>query len=213
MTPRIPKISIVISVYNKASFLNECIESVINQDLTDFEVICIDAGSTDRSLTILQEYASKDDRIAVYNTPYTEIPSVTKNYGIDRSKGEYVFNLDADDYLSPNTLQKMYSKAIQTNADAVIPDLQIVKDKSKNIQSRKIGLNYDRNAILTGNEAVTESLDWTIHAFALWKGDLIRRLRLEEFGTYSDEYSARLLFFNCKKITFSEGSYNYRIHT
>ena len=205
-----PKISIVMAVYNKAPYLRESIESVIKQSFQDFELICIDAGSTDDSLLILQEYGSKDPRIIVHSTIYTAIPAVTKNYGLDRSKGEYIFILDADDYLSPDALQNMYSKAKEATADAVIPDLQTVSEKGKNLPSKIIGLKGNRNVTLTDREAVTESLDWTIHAFALWKGDLIRRLRLEEFGTYSDEYSSRLLFFNCGKIAFSEGAYFYR---
>ena len=197
-------------VYNKAPYLRESLESVLNQSFQDFELLCVDAHSTDGSLQILQEYASKNPKITVHNTAYTAIPAVTKNYGIDHAKGKYVFILDADDYLSPDTLQNMYNKAEAADADAVIPDLQTVSQQGTSMEQKIVGLRGDRNASLTGREAVTESLDWTIHAFALWKSDLIRRLRLEEFCTYSDEYSSRLLFFNCSKVAFSEGSYFYR---
>ena len=101
-----PKISIVMAVYNKAVFLPESVESVLNQAFDNLELICVDAGSTDGSFEILQEYALKDERIKVYRLPFTSVPAITKNFGIDLSKGDYVFNLDADDYLSPDALEK-----------------------------------------------------------------------------------------------------------
>jgi glycosyltransferase involved in cell wall biosynthesis len=104
------KISIVMAVYNKAAYLPESIQSVLNQDMDDFELICTDAGSTDNSLNILKQYAAKDSRITVHTTPYTIIPAATKNYCIDQSTGEYVFNLDADDYLSDDALKKCINK-------------------------------------------------------------------------------------------------------
>jgi glycosyltransferase involved in cell wall biosynthesis len=208
-----PKISVVIAVYNKASFLRQCIESVQQQTLGDFELICVDAGSTDGGLEILKEFAAKDPRIRVYSTPYTEIPAVTKNYGIDRTNGEYIFNLDADDYLSSDALENMYRRAKETGADAVVPDLQDVSEEGVDLPSKRVGLNGNRDVVLTGREAVTESIDWAIHAFALWNGNLIHKLRLEEFGVYSDEYSARLLFFNCNTVALSSGCYYHRITT
>jgi glycosyltransferase involved in cell wall biosynthesis len=208
----VPKVSVVMAVYNKAPYLRESVESVLRQDLEEFELICVDVASTDNSLEILKEYASKDPRITIFSTPYSKIPAVTKNIGIDSTRGEYVFNLDADDYLRADTLKEMYTKAKETNADAVIPDLQTVSLSGRNIQPFISGVNGNRSILLTNRQAVTESLDWTIHGFALWKGDLIRRIRLEEFGAYSDEYSARVLFFNCKQIAFCGGLYFHRIN-
>ncbi|XHH08632.1 MAG: glycosyltransferase family 2 protein [Candidatus Bathyarchaeia archaeon] len=204
-----PKISVIMAVYNKAAYLNESIESVLNQNFRDYELICVDANSTDESLNILKEYANKDPRIKLYSTPYTPVPAETKNYGLEHSTGEYVFLLDADDYLSPNLLQHVYLTAHNSNADAVLPDLHTFSEKGT-IKEQRIGLNGNRDTLLTGRQAVTESLDWTIHAFALWRGSLIRELRFEEFGTFSDEYSSRLLFNNCHKVAFCEGTYFYR---
>jgi hypothetical protein len=104
----------------------------------------------------------------------------------------------------------MYTKAKETNSDAIIPDLQTVSSVGKNAQPFMSGINGNRSLLLTNRQAVTESLDWTIHGFALWNGDLIRRIRLEEFCAYSDEYSARVLFFNCNRVAFSEGTYFHR---
>jgi glycosyltransferase involved in cell wall biosynthesis len=200
-----------MAVYNKAPYLQESIGSVLNQDMADLELVCVDASSTDGSLKILKEYAAQDPRIKVYSTSYSRIPAATKNYGIDRSSGTYVFNLDADDYLRPDTLGKMVDRFQETDADAIIPDLQTVSETGEKQPPSISGVKGDRSLLLTNRQAVTESLDWTIHGFALWKGDLIRRIRLEEFGTYSDEYSTRVLFFNCRKVGFCDGTYFHRV--
>jgi glycosyltransferase involved in cell wall biosynthesis len=206
-----PRVSVVMAVYNKAPYLRQSIGSVLNQDMGDLELICVDAASTDGSLQILKDYAARDPRIKVFSTTYSRIPAATKNYGIDRTTGEYVFNLDADDYLQSDTLGKMVDRLQETDADAIVPDLQTVSETGENQPPYISGVKGDRNILLSNRQAVTESLDWTIHGFALWKGDLIRRIRLEEFGTYSDEYSTRVLFFNCRKVGFSDGTYYHRI--
>lgn len=200
-----------MAVYNKAPYLQESIGSVLKQSMGDFELVCVDAASTDGSLKILQEYAAQDPRVKVYSTSYSRIPAATKNYGIDRTSGTYVFNLDADDYLHPDTLGKMVERFQQTSADAIVPDLQTVSETGENQPPFISGVKGDRNRLLTNRQAVTESLDWTIHGFALWRGDLIRRIRLEEFGTYSDEYSTRVLYFNCRKVGFCDGTYYHRV--
>jgi len=200
-----------MAVYNKAPFLSESIGSVLNQSLNDFELICVDAASTDHSFQILSEYAGKDSRIKSYSTPYSRIPAVTKNYGISKTRGSHVFILDADDYLHPDALRRMYIQAKETGADAVIPDLQAVTEHGEYRAPFISGLKGNRNMLLSNRQAVTESLDWSIHGFALWRGDLIRRLRLAEFGAYSDEYSTRVLFFHCNKVGFSDGLYFHRV--
>ncbi len=206
-----PRLSVVMAVYNKAPYLSESIGSVLDQSMDDLELICVDAASSDNSLQILREYAGKDPRIRVYSTPYTRIPAVTKNYGINRTKGNYVFILDADDYLQSDSLRRMYVRAKETGADAIIPDLQTVTEHGEYRSPFMSGIKGTRNILLTNRQAVTESLDWSIHGFALWRGDLIRKLKLAEFGAYSDEYSARVLFFHCNKVGFSDGLYFHRI--
>ena len=89
-----PKVSIIIPIYNTEKYLVECLDSVVNQTLKDIEIICIDDGSTDNSLAILKEYASKDDRIIVINKPNEGI-GLTRNRGLCTATGEYVGFLDS----------------------------------------------------------------------------------------------------------------------
>lgn len=110
-----PKISVIIPVYNTEKYLRECLDSVINQTLTDIEIICVNDGSTDSSLQILQDYAQKDKRIIVL-TQKNKGAGVARNLGLKNAKGEYVAFMDSDDkYPEENILETMFSKAKENN--------------------------------------------------------------------------------------------------
>jgi len=107
------KVSVIIPVYNVEKYLRECLESVINQTLTDIEIICINDGSKDNSLSILKEYAQKDERIKIIDKK-NEGVAVARNLGIKISKGEFVCFIDPDDYYPYNDiLETLFNKAIE----------------------------------------------------------------------------------------------------
>ena len=112
-----PKVSIIIPVYNVEKYLRQALDSVVNQTLKDIEIICIDDCSTDGSYEILQEYASKDDRIIVLKQETNQGVSIARNTGLEIAKGEYIMFLDSDDWLDITTCQKTYEKIIQNNID------------------------------------------------------------------------------------------------
>lgn len=113
-----PQISIVLPVYNMEHYLKATIDSILSQSYTDFELICIDDGSTDNSMTLLNEYASRDSRISVYSQ-HNAGPGVTRNNGLNKATGKYVMMLDADDIYHSDMLELLHSKAIQLDADIV----------------------------------------------------------------------------------------------
>lgn len=104
------KFSIIIPVYNVESYLVQCLDSVLEQTLKDFEVICVNDGSTDNSLQILEKYASKDERIKIINQENQGL-SCARNSGIKEASGDYLFFLDSDDWIEPNTLE-ILSKSV-----------------------------------------------------------------------------------------------------
>lgn len=109
------KVSVIIPVYNAEKYLKECLDSVISQTLTDIEIICIDDGSTDNSLAILQEYPQKDERIIVLKQK-NKGAGIARNLGIKQAKGEFVAFMDSDDkYPDENTLELMFVKAKENN--------------------------------------------------------------------------------------------------
>ena len=113
------KVSVIIPVYNTEEYLEECIDSVINQTLEEIEIICINDGSTDNSLEILNASAEKDRRIKVLSHENKGL-GATRNVGIDLAKGEFIYFLDSDDFIDPNTLEETYSLAKEKDLDCVI---------------------------------------------------------------------------------------------
>lgn len=114
-----PKVSVIIPVYNTEKYLRECLNSVVNQTLTDIEIICVDDGSTDSSPEILAEYAGKDDRFTILSQKNL-YAGVARNYGMSVAKGEYLCFLDSDDIFELEMLEKAYAKAIAADSDIVI---------------------------------------------------------------------------------------------
>ena len=112
------KLSVIIPIYNSKSYLREAIDSVINQTLSDIEIICINDGSTDNSLEIIKEYAAKDERIKVIDKP-NEGYGKTINRGLDEAKGEFAAVFEPDDILDKTIYEKLYAIAEKENLDVV----------------------------------------------------------------------------------------------
>ena len=111
-----PKVSVIIPVYNTEKYLRQCLDSVINQTLTDIEIICVNDGSTDNSINILNEYAKNDSRIIVLSQKNSGA-AIARNNGINNAIGEYLYFIDSDDYVDTTFLEKMYSQSLKYNAD------------------------------------------------------------------------------------------------
>ncbi|MFV0584150.1 MAG: glycosyltransferase family 2 protein [Parabacteroides gordonii] len=124
------KVSIIIPVYNVASFLDACLSSCINQTFHDLEIIVVNDGSTDESPLIIQRYAEKDDRIKVITKENQGLIYARKS-GLERACGEYVFHLDGDDYLEISTIAELYNEAIKCGADYVIANYYEVCDNNR----------------------------------------------------------------------------------
>lgn len=106
-------------IYNIEDYLGECLDSIINQTLEDIEIICINDGSTDNSLSILEKYAEKDNRIKILSQN-NKGAGIARNEGLKIAKGECLSILDADDFYDLAMLEKMYEKINSTNSDITI---------------------------------------------------------------------------------------------
>lgn len=113
-----PQISVIIPVYNASEYLTECLESLLKQTFINFEAICINDGSVDDSLAILQKYQRQDARIKIYSQE-NQGTSKARELAVSKAKGVWIAYLDADDYLASDYLQKLYDKAQADNSDAV----------------------------------------------------------------------------------------------
>lgn len=113
------KISIVVPVYNVQDYLRPCLDSILAQTFSDFQVICVEDRSTDGSLGILQEYAVKDARIRIIRHPRNSGLSAARNTGIDEAKGEWVLFVDSDDVISKTLCERTLVAAQEVDADVV----------------------------------------------------------------------------------------------
>ena len=113
------KVSIIIPVYNAEKYLRESLDCLISQTFSDFEVICVDDGSSDNSLKILCEYAAKDSRFSVFTQDHA-FAGTARNLGITHARGDYLIFLDADDYFLPKMLESSLKKAEENDADICV---------------------------------------------------------------------------------------------
>ena len=112
------KISVIIPVYNVENYLEQCLDSVLNQTFADIEIICINDGSTDNSLKILQNYAQKESRIKIINKENSGY-GASMNIGIGTAQGEYIGIVESDDFIEPDMFEKLYNTAVSNNLDLV----------------------------------------------------------------------------------------------
>ena len=129
-----PLVSVIIPVYNVEKYLNQCLDSVIAQTLTDIEIICVNDSSTDGSLGILEEYEKKDKRIRVVTQPNSGA-GAARNRGLSMASGKYLSFLDSDDFFEPDMLELAYQKAEEDSADFVVFNSnQYYTDKGKFVE-------------------------------------------------------------------------------
>lgn len=134
------KVSIVIPVYNAEKYIQQCFNCLINQTDKNFEVICVDDGSTDGSLKKLNSYAQKDSRFKIFSKPNGGAGSA-RNLGIRYSSGEYTLFLDIDDYLEFDAIEKLYMIAKQNNSDFLFYNF-ITENENKEILKKHDFANY-----------------------------------------------------------------------
>lgn len=113
------KVSVIVPVYNNEEYLNKCLSSLCNQTLNDIEIICINDGSTDSSLDILNDFKRNDERVVVLSQE-NQGAGASRNNGIDIAQGEYISFVDGDDWLEKDSLEKLYNNASNNNSDLVL---------------------------------------------------------------------------------------------
>ncbi len=117
-------VSILVPVYNTSEYLRKCLDTLTNQTLKEIEIICVNDGSTDNSLEILEEYRAKDPRVIIVNKKNGGLPSA-RNAGIDNARGEYLGFVDSDDYVEPTMFELLYKAAKKRNSEVVVCGAEI----------------------------------------------------------------------------------------
>lgn len=213
------KISVVVPIFNVENYIGPCLDSILNQTLKEFEVICVNDGSTDSSLDILKDYASKDDRIKIINKDNAGYGH-TMNIGMDMASGEYFVIVESDDFILPEMFETLYSAAKENDLDFVKSDFyrfygdennnNIIKDYQKLDPSGK----YYNKIFSTHENHETYKLlmnTWT----GLYNIDFLRKNNIRHSETpgasYQDNGFWFKTFFHGKRVMFlPEPFYMYR---
>ena len=206
-----PIISIIVPIYNTGKYLEKCLESIINQSFTNFEVICIDDGSTDNSYDILTRYKEKYNNFKIIYQENQGV-AIARNNGLKNANGDYIIFIDSDDFIINDYLEKLYNESVMTNADVVICNFYRYYEDT----SISIPVMYKKNkGIYTSNEILKALIpDNLIHSYLwnkLWKRELFNNLSFPDIK-YEDIAIMCHLFYKAKKISIINDSlYYYRI--
>lgn len=209
------KISIIIPVYNTSKYLKKCITSISNQSLREIEIICVNDGSTDDSLEILEKIAQEDKRIKIINKK-NEGPSKARNEALKIAKGKYCLNIDSDDWIEQGYLKEIYDRAEKDNLDITICDaiFDFVKDKNRNYILRD--LNVEDGEILSGDEYITIFFKNNFYGYT-WNKLIKREIYVSNNILYPEnifyredvEVLLRLAYFSKKIGKLNRAYYHY----
>lgn len=203
----VPKISIIVPVYKAESYLGKCLDSIAAQTFNDYEIILVDDGSPDNSGFICDTYASKEPRIRVYHKA-NEGVSKTRQFGLEKSIGEYVIHIDPDDWIEDTMLEDLYAKAIEENADMVICDFYINGKKEEYCKQKPSDLQ---------TESVLNGLFTGLHGSCCNK--LVRRSCFIKYGIsfpstfnlYEDLYVNTCLLCNNIRVSYLNKAYYHYV--
>ncbi len=210
-------ISVIIPIFNSELYLKECLDSVCNQTFKNLEIICINDGSTDNSLSILHEYGKQDNRIIIIDQENSG-SGMARNVGLNSSNGKYIYFMDSDDFLELNALEDLYSIAEEKKLDILLFKLCSFNDKTyekfKNPYYEMGFLNkYFKNKIFNYRD-----LDEKIFSIPasppgkLYKKELISDIRFPEGIIFEDNPFFIEAILKADKVYFyDEYLYNRRI--
>ena len=157
-----PKVSVIVPIYNVEKYLEKCINSLLSQTLEDIQIILVNDGSKDNSGTIAKKYAERNKDKVIYVEKENGGLSDARNYGLKYSTGDFVAFLDSDDYIEKNAYEEMYNKAIEENADYVECDFiweypnKAKIDQQYKYQNKKEMLSFVR--VVAWNKLIKRSL-------------------------------------------------------
>lgn len=205
------KITVLVAVYNTSAYLPTCLDSLISQTHKDLQIICIDDASTDNSLQILREYASKDDRILVLAQSVNKGQAEARNLGLQHAEGDYVTMLDSDDWFAPDAIEKAcHVASLDECNDCVVFDI-VHHDEDT---GREWGYRYRADGSeWSGEEAFRLSLDWSIHGLYMVRRSIHLAYPYDTTcRLYSDDNTTRLHYLHSRRVLRCEGLYYYRQH-
>jgi len=213
-----PEISVIIGVYNVEYYISRCLESLVNQTFKDIEIICINDGSKDNSLEVLNKYAAQDSRIKVLTQENKGVASA-RNKGLSVAGGKYILFLDADDWVDLDLCKKVYETAEANNSDIVMFNVAFYDNKKKSITkgaffSIKHWKNHeDKNSVHTFRDCRSLFYGNLSCANKLYRKSFLEELNIKflENTRFEDHPFHLETIFSAKRINIiDEQLYYYR---
>ncbi len=197
-------VSIIIPVYNTEKYIKQCLESLINQKTEfEYEIICVNDGSTDNSEKILEQFNKNIQHISIKNSG----PGAARNLAIQKAKGQYLLFVDSDDYVEENFIQRMTEEAIKNEADVVICNFYRFRDNNSELEK----VNKGKRAIYQKG-AIQEVLLMEFHSCnKLFKRELMMQNLYPEDMLFEDVVAISEALIDANKIVKIEDYlYYYR---
>lgn len=194
-----PEISIIVPAYNEEKNIARCLDSILNQTFTDFEVLCVDDGSTDKTFDIIKEYSEKDSRIILFKNTLKGVSSA-RNLALDNAKGKYIGFVDSDDFIQPQTYEFLHRSVTENKSDMSICFYQEISEYQK-FQYSYSSVNCDCQYFFENNLGHRPII-------CLWlklvKREIIEenKLRFENLRLGEDMVFCSFLWTKCKNVQF-----------
>lgn len=212
-------VSIIIPVYNVEKYLQECLDSVLEQTFSDFEVICVNDASTDSSLKILNEYVSKDRRIKVILNSRKRGLSYVRNVGLDHAKGNYVLFLDSDDLLLKNALEKAFYTAEKMGIEVLSFSSKTIYEVPVTDENEYNGIRSHKYwGVMNGPECYLKQVENGEYKCTVWqylyRRDFLRKYDLKFVeGMYHEDilYSFLIYMYATKMVIINDILHHYRV--
>ena len=201
------KISVIIPIYNTEKYLERCLDSAINQTFKDIEIILINDGSIDNSYKICQKYQKKDSRIRLFNQE-NRGQGFARNFGIIQSKSDFIFFLDSDDFIEPDTIEQLYNQVIFDKSDIVIGGWEKVNEDLTQIIKTNPAIDVD---VLNSKNRVSYIFSFQFTYVAC--GILINKKKFLDnflfFPNYfhEDLYLMPKIFYFARKISYVDNKF------
>jgi glycosyltransferase involved in cell wall biosynthesis len=207
-----PDISIIIPVYNVERHLVKCLDSIFSQEFSGtFEVIALEAFSTDNSLALLKSYLETDPRLKIIEHSFKEKLSTSRVIGINASSGDYIMHVDSDDWLLPNALETLLKVCKETDADIVVFDYI-----TENFRGKRSSVRHITKKLFTTDKLKVQSLFYGACWNKIVKRGINENLIYGEIGATTTEdlaYSIEILLKAEKICQIPEPFYVYFVNT
>ena len=202
------KVSVVVPVYNVESYLERCLQSLVNQSLSEIEIIVVNDGSTDQSQKIINHFQEKHpQKIKSFEKTNGGL-SDARNYGIDYVTGQYIGFVDSDDYVTETMFQEMYDLALKHNAEMVICNLQKVNEHDEVIQKLTQIPNMSERIILKDHFSIFSDISY-FACNKLFKKELFSDYRFKKGVHFEDIELIPKLLLQCDIIAQTQ-NYHYQ---